>query len=91
MTVQIIHIYPTREPPPRVACIPSAFMNTRLRHQTWCLWQACQRARHGNDLALQCLRDFVRARPSDRLACVAAGTLASLGHDWVLESRGGVG
>ena len=87
MTAQVVYIYPTHEPPPVSRRIPGEFLNTPLREQTWCLWNACHRARRGNAQALLFLRDLVRARPSDRMACVAGGTLASLGHDWVLETH----
>ncbi len=91
MTAQVIHIYPTREPPPQPRFIPAAVMNTPKRRQTAALWRACHEARRGNGMALCLLRDMVRARPSDRLACVAAGTLASLGHEWVMRTRGSLG
>ena len=91
MTAQVVYLYPTREPPPRPRRIPGELMGTALRRQTWAVMNACCWARHGNAQALMFLRDTVRARPSDRLACVAAGTLASLGHDWILETRGSLG
>ncbi len=79
---QVIHIYPTRPPAPRQPCIPAELMNTPRRHQSWCYWNACQRARRGNTIALHCLHDILRARPTERLACAAGGVLASLGYGY---------
>ena len=82
---EVVYIHEGKSPPPAPAFIPAEFMNTPRRHQTWCFWHACGRARHNSTMALRCLYDIVMARPSERLACAAGGTLASLGHGYVLE------
>lgn len=85
---QVIHIYPTRQPPPAPAVIPAEFMETPRRHATWCYWNGCKQAQRGNTMALYCLRDIALARPSDRLARAAGNTLASMGHGYALDGWG---
>ena len=85
---QVTHIYPTREPPPAPSCIPTSFMNTPRRHASYCYWNACHRAKRGNTMGLACLYDIMTARPSERLACAAAGELASLGHGYMVPGWG---
>ncbi len=77
----VIHIYPTREPPPRCPVIPAECLDSPRRHASWVYWNACRLARLGNAMALHCLSDIVTARPTERLACAAGGTLASLKID----------
>ena len=85
---QIIHIHPTIDPPPAPACIPADLLDTPQRRQSWCYWNACQRARRHNIMALTCLRDIMTARPTERLAGAAGGTLASLGYGYLIDGYG---
>ncbi len=81
---QIIQIYPTRDAPEPALYLPAEILNTAKRFHSWVYWRACHEARRGERVALLCLRDIAEARPTERLACAAGGTLAGMGLDWTL-------
>ena len=92
---QVIHIYPTRQPPENPRFTPAEVLNTDLRKRTFCYFRAAKQAawaaRHDDalgGLARQFLANIMAARPTERLACAAGGTLASLGHGYALDGWG---
>jgi hypothetical protein len=58
----------------------------------WCYASTAQELHRRNgkvDQHILCaLARMVESRPSERLACAAAGTLASLGHGYTLDGWG---
>ncbi len=77
----------------RVQSLPAGptgeLLRTPLRQTTWCYWNASKRAftLRGiftlqdlrNVTPVKLLRGILAARPTERLACAAAGALATLG------------